>query len=157
MADDERVVSREKVIAAPPERIFALLANPRRHPEIDGSGSVRGASTDAPERLSLGAKFGMAMKLGVPYRMVNTVVEFDDNRRIAWAPKPALFGRELNFGGRVWRYELEPVDGGTRVRETWDATREKGYAFEKLTGAPKQVARSLEATLDRIASIVETP
>jgi hypothetical protein len=99
----------------------------------------------------------MAMKQGVPYRMVNTVIEFEDGRRIAWAPKPAVFGRELNLGGRVWRYELEPVDGGTRVRETWDATNEKGFALEKLMGAPKQVGKSLDATLERIATIVEAP
>ena len=22
-------------------------------------------------------------------------------------------------GGRIWRYELSPTDGGTLVRETW--------------------------------------
>ena len=27
-------------------------------------------------------------------------------------------------GGRIWRYELEPVDGGTLVRETWDISQE---------------------------------
>jgi uncharacterized protein YndB with AHSA1/START domain len=156
MADESRVVSRERVISAPPERIFELLADPRRHPDIDGSGSVKHAATNAPERLSLGAKFGMGMRLGVPYRMVNTVVEYEENRRIAWAPKFELLGREMGaMTGRIWRYDLEPVDGGTRVTETWDATRERSFAFEKMMGITKQVGSSLDKTLERIASIVE--
>ena len=74
----DRVVTVERVIPAPPERIFAILADPRRHPEVDGSGTVRQAAPAGPSRLSQGAKFGMAMKFGMPYRMVNTVVEFED-------------------------------------------------------------------------------
>ena len=31
-------------------------------------------------------------------------------------------------GGRIWRYELEPVDGGTLVRETWDISQEAGLS-----------------------------
>ena len=62
------------------------------------------------------------MKAGVPYSMVNTVIEFEPNRRIAWQTRPpGVFGKL--FGGRIWRYELEPADGGTLVRETWDITR----------------------------------
>ncbi|MEY2570761.1 MAG: hypothetical protein QOE63_1111, partial [Acidimicrobiaceae bacterium] len=36
-------MSVERVIPSPPEPIFELLANPNRHQEIDGSGSVREA------------------------------------------------------------------------------------------------------------------
>ena len=64
----------------------------------------------------------MSMKMGVPYSMVNTVVEFEENRRIAWQTRPDRFGQLV--GGRIWRYELEPVDGGTLVRETWDISQE---------------------------------
>src|SRR5690349_9309407 len=44
----------ERDIAVVPQVIFDLLADPARHPEIDGSGTVRGAAEDNPERLSLG-------------------------------------------------------------------------------------------------------
>ena len=45
---------------------------------------------------------------------------------IAWQTRgPGKFG--ARFGGRIWRYELEPVDGGTRVRETWDVTFYAGF------------------------------
>jgi hypothetical protein len=91
-----RFVSRSRIVAASPEAIFALLANPARHHEIDGSGTVISAQDDAPARLSLGSKFGMSMKVGVPYRIENTVVAFVENETIAWK----------HFGGHVWRYEL---------------------------------------------------
>ena len=36
-------VSVERFIKAPAERVFALLADPSRHRELDGSGTVREA------------------------------------------------------------------------------------------------------------------
>ncbi len=70
-------------------------------------------------QLTLGTTFGMSMKAGVPYSMSNTVIEFEQDRRIAWKTVLAGFlGRYL--GGRIWRYEFEPVEGGTLVRESWD-------------------------------------
>jgi hypothetical protein len=73
-----KIVSVERFIPAAPGLIFEILADPRQHSKIDGSGSVRDAQVSAPPRLSLGAKFAMNMKIGVPYKMTNTVVEFDD-------------------------------------------------------------------------------
>ena len=76
MTDEPDVETVERVIAAPPEAIFELLVDPRRHRDIDGSGTVRDAKGE-PERLELGSKFGMSMKMGLPYSMVSTVVEYD--------------------------------------------------------------------------------
>ncbi|MBV9291086.1 MAG: hypothetical protein JO222_01455, partial [Frankiales bacterium] len=53
----------ERVIPAPPADIFRLVADPRRHKDIDGSGTVRDAK-DLPERLALGSTFGMNMEYG---------------------------------------------------------------------------------------------
>ncbi len=97
-------VSVERVIAAPPEKIFDVLADPSQHPVIDGSGTVKHTRGEEPSRLALGTKFGMSMRLGIPYAITNTVVEFDENRLIAWR----------HFGGHRWRYELEPAGAGTR-------------------------------------------
>ena len=148
MSDVETV---ERVIAAPPEAIFALLADPRRHPEIDGSGSVR-AAKDVPDHLELGSKFGMAMKVGISYSMVSEVIEFEPNRRIAWQTRPPS-GLGAKFGGgRIWRYELEPVDGGTRVRESWDISQEKIKLI--VQPARKRTRAAMAATLERIEQIV---
>ena len=140
-------VSVERVIPAPPERIFELLADPRRHPEIDGSGTVREA-VDGPVRLSSGARFGMDMRRGGRYRMTNTVVEFEEGRRIAWQPRPANAVANKLIGGRIWRYELEPVPGGTRVRETWDIRSEK--VFPPLLAIRGMTRRNMTKTLGRL-------
>ena len=68
------------------------------------------------------------MHMGMGYTMVNTVIEFEENRRIAWKATIAGFmGRFV--GGRIWRYELEPVEGGTRVRESWDISEDHQRHF----------------------------
>ena len=151
MTNNSDAETVERVIPAPADKIFELLADPRHHPEIDGSGTVR-KSKEAPERLSLGSQFGMAMKLGVPYSMVSEVIEFEDGRRIAWQTRPpSPLGARL-AGGRIWRYELEPVADGTRVRETWDISQEKVKAF--VRPARKKTITAMEQTLARIEELV---
>lgn len=137
-------VSRSVVVSAPPAKVFDLLATPGRHIDIDGSGAVK-ARLRGPQRLSPGAKFGMRMKLGVPYVVTNKVVEFEEGRRIAWR----------HFGRHTWRYELEPVPEGTRVTETFDWSTAVSPKLLELAGAPKMNARSIEATLGRLKEIVE--
>lgn len=140
------IISRSLVIQAPADRIFALLADPRRHTDFDGSGSVRGA-VSGPARLSMGAKFGMAMRLGVPYRVSSQVKEFEEGRRIAWA----------HLGGHRWRYELESLpDGSTRVTETFDATTARSAKALKLMDAYSRNARAIEETLPRLAALAES-
>jgi uncharacterized protein YndB with AHSA1/START domain len=166
VADPDDVVTVERVIPAPPEEIFELLADPRRHRMIDGSDSVRDPK-NAPPRLSLGAKIDMAMKLGIPYTMTNEVLEFEEGRRIAWQPRPAA-RLARSFGGRIWRYELDPVPGGTRVRETWDISRERwvfAWAGRLALGAPgfkfmvkpERARAAMAATLERIERVVTQP
>jgi hypothetical protein len=141
----------ERIIPAEASAIFDLIADPSRHREIDGSGTVRDASAGS-QRLQLGSKFGMKMKAGLPYSMVSTVVEFEEDRRLAWqttTPVPVL---SHFVGGRIWRYELEPVEGGTRVRESWDITQEKVKALVRPLRSSTR--RSMEQTLERIEQIV---
>jgi uncharacterized protein YndB with AHSA1/START domain len=141
-----RTVSASTVVAAPPEEVFALLANPHRHHEFDGSGTVR-AAVSGPQRLALGDRFGMSMKNGLPYRITNRVVGFEPDRRIGWC----------HMMKAVWRYELEPVDGGTRISETFDYG---GSPFAKgieLLGFPENNAKSIRDTLRRLREIFGAP
>jgi uncharacterized protein YndB with AHSA1/START domain len=151
MADPRDQVSVERVIAAPPEKIFDLLADPASHQKIDGSGTVRDAKGDTA-RLALGSTFGMGMKLGLPYTTDNEVIAFEDGRCIAWQTTMGLFGRKKLFGGRIWRYDLEPVEGGTKVTETWDISQEKLKA--PVRPAAKKTAKAMEQTLERIDHLV---
>lgn len=139
------LVSRERFIPAAPDEIFEVLATPALHSVIDGSGTVKGAQPRGPERLVLGARFGMEMNMRVDYKILNTVCEFEEGRRIAWR----------HFYGHVWRYILEPAtdaDGtaGTRVTEQWDARAVRGKFFLRLAGYLRRHPASIEKTLLRL-------
>ena len=57
--------------------------------------------------------------------------------------------------GRVWRYELEPVEGGTIVRETWDISREAPLSRPVVRRMMAASTReNMARTLERIASVV---
>lgn len=147
-----RVETVERTIAAAPETIFALLTDPSRHRNFDGSGTVRGARS-GPDRLELGSTFGMSMKVGVSYRMVSTVIEYEQDRLLAWQTHgPTALGKY--FGGRVWRYELEPVGAATRVRESWDITRESALTRPLVQKQAAATRASMAATLARIEELV---
>lgn len=147
-------VSTQRLIPAPAERIFDLLADPAGHTEIDGSGTVRRSRSRGERRLGLGDTFGMDMKMGLPYRMRNVVTEFEENRRIAWQARASGPAEKL-LGGRTWRYELEPRDDGTLVRETWDPSTEAAPSRALIRRAlPDRTRQNMERTLERIEQVV---
>jgi uncharacterized protein YndB with AHSA1/START domain len=149
--DTEDVETVERMIPVPPEAVFELLVDPRRHRDIDGSGTVRDARGD-PQRLELGSQFGMSMKIGVPYAMVSTVIEYEENRRIAWQTRgPTAIGRMV--AGRIWRYEIEPVDGGCIVRESWDISQESAITKPFARMGAEQTRKNMVATLARIEEV----
>jgi uncharacterized protein YndB with AHSA1/START domain len=142
-----RLLSISRVIDASPEAIFELLADPAMHGAFDGSGTVRGRRGGG-DRLTLGSTFGMDMQLGpIRYPMTSTVVEYEENRLIAWR----------HFGGHRWRYRLEPVDGGTRLTEEFDWSTSVFPKGIELAGYPKRHVGDIERTLQRIAELVESP
>ncbi len=140
-------VCSSRIIPAPAAEVFAILAAPSMHSRIDGSGTIRGA-IHGPQRLYLSAKFGMQMKMFVPYRITNTVVEFEENRLIAWR----------HFGGHIWRYKLCEVgdQGGlsmTEVTECFDYSTARSVRFIQLIDAPVRNLISIEKTLERLEQI----
>jgi len=143
---DKRQVSVSRTIAASPQAIFDVLADPTLHPAIDGSGTVQAARGKNPERLSEGAKFSMDMRMGLPYVISNTVVEFEEPARIAWR----------HVGGHRWRYELVPTDDGnaTEVTETFDWSTARFPPFIEWMGYPKKHPVGMAATLERLDDLV---
>ncbi len=143
---DDSGIRASTTIEAPPGTVFAILADPRQHARIDGSGTVQD-SVSGPDQLSLGSTFGMKMKLGAPYRIKNKVVEFEQDRLIAWK----------HVGAHRWRYELEPVEGGTRVTETWDISRYPGFAKKalKVGGFHERTEQGIPATLKKLKAVAE--
>lgn len=142
---DRDTVSASAVVDATPEEIFDFLRRPANHATISGDGSVRD-TTGGGERLELGSKFGMKMKLGAPYRVSSKVREFEENRTIAWS----------HFGGHGWRWQLEPMgEGATKVTETFDQSTAVFPPGLRLAGFPKRhernVARSVANLRDHFA------
>jgi uncharacterized protein YndB with AHSA1/START domain len=156
---DGNTVSVERVIKAPADKIFALVADAGKHASIDGAESVNRAS-EASVPLSMGTRFGIAMRgrketLFLPYRTTNTVIEYEPDRRIAW--KTTFAGGRV--GGRIWRYELEAAADGTEdtlVRETWDVSQDKQKWMITSGSIPQRTADGMRATLERIAQLLES-
>jgi uncharacterized protein YndB with AHSA1/START domain len=133
-------------IDAPADAIFEVLADPRRHAQFDGSGTVQ-SMVSGPERLTLGSEFGMSMHLKVPYRTGNEVVEFDDGRLIAWC----------HFNKHRWRYQLEPVDDTTTVvTETFDGRTALFPPALILMNAYNNNQVAVAQTLVRLKELVES-
>lgn len=139
-----RLLSYRTVIEAPAAEVFALLADPSRHAEIDGSNSVRGTIGTATPLTGVGDTFGMTMRIGLPYLIRNTVVEFEQDRLIAWR----------HLAGHRWRYALAPVDGGTEVTETFDWSTARVPKMIELAGYPKKHPPAMERTLERLEAVV---
>ena len=145
----EQLISESTTIDAPPDVVFAILADPRQHSRIDGSGSV-GSVIAAPERLTAeGQTFTVRMRLfGVPYLIRNRVVEFEGNRRIAWR----------HFTANRWRYELSPTEtGGTAVTETFDTSRANKVTDGVVRWAkfPERNREGIVGTLQRLKKAAE--
>jgi hypothetical protein len=143
----EEVKSARIVINAPAEKIFAILSNPHRHKEIDGTKTIQ-ENISGPDKLILGSKFGMKMRLGINYRILNTVVEYKENSLIGWR----------HVGRWIWRYELVNIGPQmTQVTETFDASRAPriSKAWLSLRKAYPWTQKAVAKTLVQLKSTCE--
>jgi len=143
-----KIKSARIVINAAPAQIFSILANPKRHREIDGSQTIT-ANISGPDRLALGSKFGMKMHLGIDYRILNTVMEFEENKLIAWR----------HLGRWRWRYQLKDLGGGlTEVTESFDGTYapELAQAWLNFRKAYPWTQLAVAKSLVRLKAVAES-
>jgi uncharacterized protein YndB with AHSA1/START domain len=147
--DQPRVVSASRVIEADHAVIFEWIADPARQPEWDGNDNL--AAAGPGQRVhAVGDTFTTLLTRGST--RVNHVVEIVEGRRIAWRPSEP--GQQPP--GHLWRWELEPRDdGATLVVHTYDWTELRDPA--RLEKARSTTADRLQASLDRLAAIVERP
>ncbi|HYO03639.1 MAG TPA: SRPBCC family protein [Mycobacterium sp.] len=138
-------VSRSVDVNAPAAKLFAIVADPRRHHELDGSGTV-GANIEAPSKLVAGARFSTKMKMfGVPYRITSVVTALKPDELIEWR-HPV---------GHHWRWEFTALTPTTtRVTETFDFSDagavKDALKYYRRTGFVKSNAKGIEATLTRL-------
>ncbi len=126
-----RKIARAAEVNAPAAEIFELVADPRRHHELDGGGTVQNAIT-GPDRLAADAKFSVQMKqYGFPYKITSKVIDFADGTVVEWQ-HPL---------GHSWRWELKPLtDNTTLVTETFDYSRHR-----RGEGKRPEVVRHVQA------------
>ncbi|MGH3358266.1 MAG: SRPBCC family protein [Nocardioidaceae bacterium] len=142
---EQRVVTACRVVAAPAERIFELIADPAAQPTWDGNDNL--ATADTGQRVhGVGEVFTMTLTGGQVRE--NHVVEFEEGRRIAWRPSEV----DTAQPGHLWRWELEPQDDGTTlVTHTYDWT---GLTDQARFGrARATTSEMLMASLNRMATV----
>lgn len=135
-------VSATAVVDASPEEVFEYVRRPANHAEISGDGTVKG-TTVGPDVLSLGDRFGMNMRMGVPYRITSKVVEFEPGRRIAWC----------HVSGHRWRWEIEDAgDGRSKVTETFDLSTAKVPFLLRIMGYPKGHEKNVTGSVTNVVT-----
>lgn len=140
-----QIKSARITINAPASKIFELLVDPKRHRDFDGTETIQ-SNVSGPDRLSLGSKFGMHMKLGIHYRILNKVVEFEEGKHIAWS----------HLGRWRWKYDLRSISPTqTEVTETFDGTTSISQAWLKMRKAYPWTQIAVAKTLVRLKALAE--
>jgi len=145
-------ISRSVEVQAPAAELFAIVADPTRHHEVDGSGTVRG-NIRAPAKFGVGARFSTRMRMyGMPYRITSTVTALVADKLIEWH-HPV---------GHRWRWEFEALSPTcTRVTETFDyrdtGRVKDGLKYYERVGFAKRNAAGIEATLSKLRDRYASP
>jgi hypothetical protein len=155
MADDS--VKATTVINAPPEGIFAVLADPATHAAIDGTGWVR-ETVDSTPLTAAGQIFRMSMyHPGHPdgtYETANRVLVFDPPTAISWETGYEADDGSLRFGGWTWSYDLTPAGpSNTEVTLSYDWSAVPDPVRE-LIGFPPFPPAHLGNSLAHLAELV---
>lgn len=150
---EDRKITVSRTIDASAQDIFAVLSNPERHTELDGSGFVR--SDDRSDRITAtGQVFTMNMEgehMGGEYKTDNHVVGFDENHLLAWKTTPA--GTEPP--GWQWVWELTPEGNeATHVQLTYDWSAVTDEKILSQVSFPLVSEEQLEESLGNLAAAV---
>jgi Polyketide cyclase / dehydrase and lipid transport len=150
-------VSVSRRIEAPAEELFEFLADPGRHPGIDGSGMLKQAGGNSVIT-GVGDTFTVRMhnaEMG-DYEITNHVVEYLRNRRLGWEPVLSAASRAEDAadigerGGHRWIYELAPAGPqATVVTEIYDCSRAPEWLRKAVRNGDRWVA-SMTRTLENL-------
>jgi hypothetical protein len=131
-------------VAAPAAEIFALVDDPHRHAELDGSGTVRDVPVKGPHELKLGDHFTVGMtQFGLPYSITSVVTALEPDRLIEW---------QHPLGHR-WRWEMAELEPGvTQVTETFDYSTNRSPRMLEIFGYPAKNGNGIAVTLKALAA-----
>lgn len=146
--DDVQRIQASRIIEAPVERVFALLADPDRHPDLDGSGTLRASRTHTVIT-EVGDVFIMDLHdedLG-NYQSQSVVITYVRDRALGWASGPV----DGDPFGHTFTFTLEP-DGDDRTLVTltydWSAVTDE----QLLAMMPRVSREDLTRSLARVAA-----
>jgi hypothetical protein len=161
----EENVKASITVNAPEAAVFDVLADASTHEAIDGTGWVR-EPLNEPHLTQVGQIFRIKMfhdnhpqKF---YEMSNRVEVLDRPRAIAWKPGQGpddagnvSGGDKLDFGGWIWRYDLEPAGAGTtRVTLSYDWSQVPAESREYIGFPPFEMSH-LDNSLKHLAALAE--
>ena len=133
-----RTDSQDVVVAAPAEHIYDLVSDMPRmgewSPECQQVEWIDGADGPVP-----GARF-VGHNRGGP----GGILKWSRHGRVLVADPAREFTFATEEGGRegvIWRYRLEPTDGGTKVTESYQVTTIPAWA--RIVDVPTNRAREL--------------
>ena len=145
----------QRHVAAPPEKIFALLSDPRGHVAIDSSGMLQ--SADGKPVGAVGDSFVVHMDreslndypLG-KYDVTVTITKFEQDRLIEWTISGVIQPPIRHLYG----YRLEPSEVGTLATSYYDWSQiDQKYRDANIFPVIPEAA--LRATLGILARTVE--
>lgn len=148
--------SQQIVISASPGRIYDLVSDlPRMgewSPECERVEWIGGSTTAAE-----GARF-VGHNRGGPFRRVR----WSRHGRVLIADPGREFAFVTEEGGRestVWRYRFEPVEGGTRVTESYEVRWIPAWAriIDVPANRHRELREAMSYTLRRLQAAAETP
>jgi hypothetical protein len=146
--------SRETVIDAAPERIYALVADLPRMGEWS-SECQRVEWLDEVGGPAEGARF-VGHNRGGPRGLMKwsrrgRVLTAEPGREFAFVTE------EGGYEGTVWRYRFEAIEGGTKVTESYEVKRIPVWAriVDVPTNRARELRESLEHTLSRLKTSAE--
>ena len=145
-------LEREIVIAAPPERVFAYLAQPERTPEW--SPNVQSVRLTSQGPIGVGSTTESVVKaLGTTQRAIGRCTVFDPPRRLVIESQTNLGAKTVN------ETQLVPDGAGTRLRAKLDYTLPGGALGGGLLGGflgvDKQIRKDFEQSLARLKAVLE--
>ncbi|MGW8378211.1 polyketide cyclase [Streptomyces sp. ODS28] len=157
---DQEKVCANRTLPVPVERVFALLADPKTHSAIDGTGWVQAPVDDAP-LTEPGQIFRMNMyhpnHPDGDYQVANKVHVLDPPHAIGWMTGQRKSDGHLEFGGWTWRYDLAPRGPyETEVVLTYDWSEVQQYVREYLQFPPFEVDH-LDNSLRHLAELATPP
>jgi hypothetical protein len=145
----------QRLIAAAPAKIFAVLADPKGHVAIDSSGMLQSSTGDPAH--AVGDRFVVHMDreslndypLG-KYDVTVVITTFAPDREIAWT----ILGQMEPPIGHVYGYTLEPSEDGALVTSYYDwSSIHPQWREAKIFPVMSELA--LRATLGILARTVE--